>query len=226
VSCDCVEFRGKRVDNRTKQIILRCEADFNVKLTLTQGCCNKGAVAASGGTHDCEGVVDFSVNGLTMTQSNRIVWATRKTGLWTWYRPYIKGLWAAHIHGVAVGCKDLPAVAARQITAAREGRDGLRSNRLDPHRAMNLPVITFEKYKASQEEKPPLDISAIVNHAMRGEFTGQIGKIMRAEGVPQTRAGYRRLQRNMGYSGADADGIPGPASLRRLAKEHGYRVVA
>jgi len=223
--CDCVSFRGVQVDRRTRRMILRCEKDFGVKLTLTQGCCNKGRVAASAGTHDCEGVVDFSVLGLTMSQVNKEVRALRRVGFAAYYRPYLKGLWSAHLHAVAVGCRNLPPIAARQVTALRNGRDGLKSNRPDPHRGMNLPVITFETYLASKKPKPVvLDISATINAAKRGDYRAHLGTIMRAEGVPQTRAGYTTLQRRMGYRGADADGIPGPASLTRLAKEHGYKV--
>jgi hypothetical protein len=204
-------------------MILRCEKDFGVKFVLTQGCCNKGGVSASAGTHDCEGVVDFSVNGLTMSQANKLVRALRKVGFAAWYRPYIKGLWGAHIHAVAVGCKNLPKSAANQVSALRNGRDGLKSNRLDPHRGLKLPVITFEKYKESKKpQKPVIDISATINKARQGDFRAHLGAIMRAEGVPQTKIGYSRLQKRMGYTGKAADGIPGPESLKRLAKEHGY----
>lgn len=37
---------------------------------------------------------------------------------------------------------------------------------------------------------------------------------------------YRRWQLRLGYSGQDADGIPGKSSLSRLAARHGLRVVA
>lgn len=36
---------------------------------------------------------------------------------------------------------------------------------------------------------------------------------------------YARLQRQLGYSGADANGIPGPTSLKWLGDRHGFRVV-
>lgn len=37
---------------------------------------------------------------------------------------------------------------------------------------------------------------------------------------------YRAWQRRCGYSGADADGIPGMTSLRRLGAAHGFSVIA
>lgn len=41
-----------------------------------------------------------------------------------------------------------------------------------------------------------------------------------------TRSAYALLQHRYGYSGKDADGIPGKASLTRLGKAHGFDVVA
>lgn len=40
----------------------------------------------------------------------------------------------------------------------------------------------------------------------------------------RTRRHYRRWQRSLGYSGADAEGIPGEESLARLGKEHDFDV--
>lgn len=41
-----------------------------------------------------------------------------------------------------------------------------------------------------------------------------------------THSAYALLQRRYGYSGKDADGIPGVTSLKRLGKAHGFDVVA
>jgi peptidoglycan hydrolase-like protein with peptidoglycan-binding domain len=43
---------------------------------------------------------------------------------------------------------------------------------------------------------------------------------------PKTKAAYAVWQRKCGYTGSDADGIPGKASLAKLAALHGYTVVA
>jgi peptidoglycan hydrolase-like protein with peptidoglycan-binding domain len=43
---------------------------------------------------------------------------------------------------------------------------------------------------------------------------------------PKTKAAYAAWQRKCGYSGADADGVPGKTSLSKLADLHGYTVVA
>lgn len=41
-----------------------------------------------------------------------------------------------------------------------------------------------------------------------------------------TCAAYARLQRNLGYTGTDANGIPGPSSTRWLGDKFGFRVTA
>ncbi|MGW1185885.1 LysM peptidoglycan-binding domain-containing protein [Streptomyces drozdowiczii] len=41
-----------------------------------------------------------------------------------------------------------------------------------------------------------------------------------------TRSAYALLQKRYGYTGKDADGIPGATSLKRLAKAHGFTVTA
>lgn len=43
----------------------------------------------------------------------------------------------------------------------------------------------------------------------------------RGEYGPQTRDGYTKFQRSMGYSGADADGVPGNTSIVELGKKSG-----
>lgn len=141
----CTPFRGVRLDKRTQRQVKEAERIAG-KLTITQGSCNPGGVAASGGTHDGEGVVDFSVRGLTPRQIRRRVRALRRVGLWAWYRPAIPGVWGPHIHAVSVGNPRLAPLAKSQILDARRGRNGLRGHALDPHRGMGLPVITWQHY--------------------------------------------------------------------------------
>jgi hypothetical protein len=43
---------------------------------------------------------------------------------------------------------------------------------------------------------------------------------------PRTKDAYARWQRKMGFTGADADGIPGKKSLTRLGTKHNFIVVA
>lgn len=145
MSAQCRPFRGHRADIRLIRQIREAER-LGGKLKLTQGACNKGGVSASGGTHDGEGVADFSTRGLTEAQKRRRVKALRRVGLWAWIRRAIPGVWSEHIHCVSVGNPDLAPLAKSQIRDARRGRNGLASHLLDPHRGMHLPVISWNHY--------------------------------------------------------------------------------
>lgn len=163
-----VMFRGKRADIRSTLMIREAER-IGGPLRITQGAYNT-SVSASAGTHAGGGVYDFSVRGLTRTQINRRVRALRTVGFAAWYRSPDEGPWPAHIHAVAVGCPDLDPSAERQVQALRRGRNGLRGDGKDRHRAMGVPVTTWEAYQAEQrrrreeqedDEVKPEDIRAI-----------------------------------------------------------------
>lgn len=206
-----IVFRGHQLDTRTARMVEAAEK-IGGALRLTQGAYNGGGVAASGGTHDGGGVSDFSVKGLTRKQVNRRVRALRLVGFAAWHRTPEEGPWGAHIHAVAVGCEDLSPVAARQITALRHGRNGLRSNRLDRHRGMKLPVTTFERYLASLRVPRPT--------LKRGDTGPAVKALQKLLGVtvdgdfgPQTEAAVNKAKR---AAGGPADGLAGPNTWARL----------
>ncbi|MCY4726688.1 N-acetylmuramoyl-L-alanine amidase [Nocardioides sp. STR2] len=62
---------------------------------------------------------------------------------------------------------------------------------------------------------------AVTSKAARADRQ-RIKAALKSEGVPT----YRRWQQSLGYTGKDADGIPGRASLVALGDKHGFRVVA
>jgi hypothetical protein len=86
---------------------------------------------------------------------------------------------------------------------------------------------------------PVVDASAVAALFRRRQKHGAVLMIQRAlaaevgldfasgPGVPgpRTKAAYKKWQRKLGYRGADADGIPGYTSLRRLGDRHGFGVV-
>jgi hypothetical protein len=218
-----VVFRGFRADRRSTKMIEEAER-LGGPLTLTQGSYS-GGVSASAGTHNGGGVFDFSVRGLTLTQINRRVKALRRVGFAAWHRVPSEGDWPAHVHAVAVGCDDLSPSAERQVAALKRGRSGLASNRTDRHRGMNLPVITWEQYLKTRQR--PVDVSAVARQAKRtGRYGGRVAKALRAEGFSANRAGYAKWQRRLGYKAADADGIAGRVSLRKLGRKYGWSVKA
>ncbi|WP_221349136.1 peptidoglycan-binding domain-containing protein [Streptomyces beigongshangae] len=96
--------------------------------------------------------------------------------------------------------------------------------------------------------KPVVDLSNLIAAARRDPGLPQGGKTHKsdvlvvekalvAEGLLPSRwadgsfgtktvEAYAALQRRYGYSGADANGIPGQTTLRKLGKEHGFTVKA
>lgn len=120
------EGSPKTVDNLTAAALRAAEDLLGYRLTLVQGSYNKGGVSASAGTHDGGGVVD-----LLEWDHDRKVRALRTVGFAAWWRPTLPGVWKGHIHAVLIGNDKLAPVAARQVTAYRNGRDGLKSNLVD-----------------------------------------------------------------------------------------------
>jgi peptidoglycan hydrolase-like protein with peptidoglycan-binding domain len=203
-------FRGRfRLGRRTIRMVGAAEKRGG-KLTVTQAGFNAGGVAASGGTHDEDGVIDFSTRGLTHAQKLRRVRALREVGFAAWLRTPDEGPWGEHIHAVAVGEPNLAPVAARQVVALRAGRNGLRSNRADRHRGMRIAVHTFEDYVASLARAKDL---------RRGDTGAEVKALQRALRVapdgrfgPVTEAALNRVKARHGWP---QDGIAG-ARVREL----------
>ena len=129
----------KRVDWKTRAALEEAERRLGYPLTIVQGSYNRGGVSASAGTHDGGGVVD-----LLAWDWQRKVRVLRSIGFAAWYRPPVRGLWGAHIHAVLIDHGRLAPVAARQVTAYRAGRDGLRSNLVDRSwRPSPIPVFHY-----------------------------------------------------------------------------------
>ena len=93
-----VYYRGKRLNQRTIDMIERVEKRLGYKLEIMQGSYNAGGVSASAGTHDGGGVIDVRAGS---DYKNKVL-QMRKTGFAAWYRPYRPGVWPAHIHAVAI----------------------------------------------------------------------------------------------------------------------------
>ena len=141
-----VTFRGFTFDTRTVAMIRWAEKRARFRFTIAQGSYNTGGVAASAGTHDGGGAVDFSVRDIDAEQRVIMLRALKDAGFAAWYRKPRAGVWGAHIHAVAIGCKDLAPLARRQVEAFDDGRDGLAGNgpdktyRPDPKVQFSLPL--------------------------------------------------------------------------------------
>ena len=141
----------KRVDWKTRAALEEAERRLGYRLTLVQGSYNRGGVSASAGTHDGGGVVD-----LLAWDWQRKVRVLRSIGFAAWYRPPVRGLWGPHIHAVLIDHGRLAPVAARQVTAYRAGRDGLRSNAPDRFwRPSPIPVFHYPPVRRPGDAERP-----------------------------------------------------------------------
>lgn len=219
-----VAWRGVTVDSRTARMMDVVALRTGPKVVPTQGSFSN--FGPSAGTHSGSGAIDLSVNGLATPSINSIVKVMRQVGFAAWHRFPSRGPWGAHIHAIAVKAPGLSDAAARQVAALRRGRNGLANNKLDRHRNMGLPVIAFEKF-LDVPNKPVVDLSDLIKQVKEtGLITGPVARALEEMDAPATRDGYRRVQRILGFTGDDADGIPGDKSLRRLGDAFGFSVRA
>lgn len=136
---------GHRTNARTRDMMLEAER-LGGNLVVVQGSYHKG-VAASAGTHDGGGVLDFSVNGLNQRGINGRIRALRTVGFAAWYRSPLPGVWGPHMHCVAIGTADLAPLARTQVDAYRNGRNGLKGNGPDPHAGLGIAFTTWGEYQ-------------------------------------------------------------------------------
>lgn len=152
-----VTFRGIVTDARTALRLRAAEKILKRRLRMAQGSFST-SVIASGNTHAGTGVVDVSTlwQGLTHADKIAIVAALRTVGFAAWLREAAPGVWAEHIHAVAIGSGGLSPAAAAQVVAYRNGFDGLAGmggRRPDPQAFLNIPPRTFEQYLRSLKPK-------------------------------------------------------------------------
>jgi hypothetical protein len=97
---------------------------------------------ASAGTHDRGGVIDLRSRDLPgHIPPQAAVSELRRAGLIAWYRTQAQGF-DPHIHAIDHGNPDLAASAARQVTAWRNGRNGLANNGPDDGAKVPVPTAT------------------------------------------------------------------------------------
>lgn len=143
---DRTTYQGKKVNRGTREIInaantiLQNSSRYGKEkenMTMTQGGYNAGGVAASAGTHDGGGAMD-----LTAFNTKNRVKLLRLLGVAASYRPYIAGLWPAHIHAIVVGDGTASPAAKGQVTSYLKGRNGLKGDGPDPDwRPLKLPIL-------------------------------------------------------------------------------------
>lgn len=145
-------YGGKRVNDRTRQMLAAADAKVAFAIRLSQGSYNPGGVSASAGTHDGGGVVDISVSGLTSTQRWQLVKALRTVGFAAWLRTPAQGF-SYHVHAVAIADPDIwqkdgGHVARDQVCDYYIGRNGLASHAADnTPTSYRVPFTWWERYK-------------------------------------------------------------------------------
>lgn len=154
-------YRGFRFDPRTAAMIAETERLFGRSALIVQGAYNAGVVGASAGTHDGGGAVDWDDFGHGPADRERFVAAARTVGFAAWWRAPLPGVWGSHYHAVAIqpgGRNDqgvLSLGAWNQVKDYYAGRDGLRGDGIDPHRALGIPPTTWEQYGSTTPVAPP-----------------------------------------------------------------------
>lgn len=89
-----------------------------------------------------------------------------------------------------------------------------------PKPEQKKPVVRLNSIKPNRKNKQVL----VVQEALKKEFPSF--DYSSGSGIfgPATKAAYAKWQKKLGYTGKDADGIPGLTSLRKLGAKHGFTV--
>ena len=188
---DKVKFGGETVDRRTASMLTEAQRIANLKdpsigdFKLSQGCFCHG-VAASAGTHDGPGAFDMMTSGYSSQQKDVIGLALREVGFASWRRLPSQGPWGEHWHGIAIGTKGLPSIAAGQVKSYYAGRDGLRGNRQDDQPRPET-IRTWEEYQqanqlSSQQATVPVVPAPSVPQAGGDQFGIDGGQVLGTTG--------------------------------------------
>ena len=151
-----VKHRGRsNVNQRTWDMIEAAEHLAGFRFVITQGSYNKGGVSASAGTHDGGGVIDLRARDLSARERGIVVLSMRKVGFAAWLRvpsQSPKKPWPYHIHGVAIGDKDLARAARQQVGQYRNRQNGLKGGRRDDG-PPNFYDMTWDRFQLGKRAK-------------------------------------------------------------------------
>ena len=135
-----VQVHGFTFDARTAAMIAWAEAHAGFAFTIMQGSYNTG-VAASAGTHNGGGAVDFSTKNLSPAKLNTMLGSLKDAGFAAWHRTAIAGVWPDHVHCIAINGPDLAPLAAAQVKSFLAGRNGMADNGVDKSYRPKPPVL-------------------------------------------------------------------------------------
>lgn len=134
-----------------------------------------------------------------------------------------------HRDGYATACPGGPLYAWVKKGAPRPAGAG----EVEPKPpAKPKPVVDLSRLIAAAKTDPPKKGTPVSYAGVRTVEDALVSEGLLARSLADghfgtaTRDAYALLQRRYGYSGKDADGIPGSTSLTRLGKAHGFTVTA
>ncbi|MGW4294163.1 peptidoglycan-binding domain-containing protein [Micromonospora chersina] len=142
-----LDFRGARVNSRTRAMLLEAERLLGRQLAISQGSYSTSD-PTSAGTHDGGGALDLAVDGMAGTYRTTVVRHLRRVGFAAWLRTPAQGDWPYHIHAVALADTDQSAPAQHQAGDYYLGLNGL-ANRGPDDGPVVSPVLTWEEYQRS-----------------------------------------------------------------------------
>lgn len=201
-----VTWRGVTLDERTRDMLIEAERLAGVRFRPTQGSYSS-SVDASAGTHSGGGAVDLSDASHGQPARDRVVKALRRVGFAAWHRtsPPFAG---SHYHAIAIGCPDLAAAAARQVSEWKSGGDGLKGNAPDPQAYLGVKPTTWEQYLKSKNRLPfPLP----QGHAYG---TPESSTVHDGTSSPDDELNVKRIQRRLKVG---VTGRYGPATRAKVA---------
>lgn len=138
-------LNDSKINARTRANLTEVERLAGVTLTVIKG--QKIAKGdSSAGTHDGFGVVDLRTAGWSTDTRVKVLTDLRETGNAAWYRTVAQGFDGPHIHTVLMGEPDLSPAARRQVTAYRNGHNGLANNGPDDG-PKGYTGVTWESYQ-------------------------------------------------------------------------------
>lgn len=175
-----VQFEGHTLDARTRDMIVALRVICDAPVRISQGCYNAGGVAASAGTHDGGGAADIGAGDLNDRQREEVVTKARKVGFAAWVRNPTQGNWGWHVHCIAIGCPDLSSGARSQVTAYKNGRNGLKNNGPDTFTRAYVDW-TWERYAKTYPD-------LLVEDEVQQADIDKIADAVKAELAPVTQA--------------------------------------
>jgi hypothetical protein len=163
-------WRGAKFDRLTIAALLAVDKRLGYEQHITQGSFS-GSVSASAGTHSGSGAVD--IVWIDMPRKTR---AFRRVGWAFWPRPALPGVWGAHGHGILIGNERASAGAKAQVSAYKNGRNGLANNGRDPYwRPRKIRPFNYKR-------------AALVDWGRLNKMAGH------KNGRPHTREGARQVE--------------------------------